>query len=199
MKSRAQISSEASLRPEDETRLMPRALSGLEHAHARLVEQIAGRSRRDRCSRSSASRQRKGALRPRPQRRVLKARIFHRDRSAGGVDERSDRLAQSRKQSASWANSASVSGRSRPHMGMGRMVLRDESAWRESRNLGPLRLLELDQRAVTSRLRRAASGNPDAARRRRARAARRDWRLRSRWRARRRSAGIRRASAKANG
>ena len=31
-----------SLRPEDEARLMARARSGLQHAHARLVEQIAG-------------------------------------------------------------------------------------------------------------------------------------------------------------
>ena len=64
----------------------------------------------------------------------------------------SDRLAQSRKQSASWANRASDSGRSRPRKGNRTHRAADKAARREFRNLGPLRLLKLNERAVASRL-----------------------------------------------
>ena len=51
--------------------------------------------------------------------------------------EDSDRLTQSRKHSASWANRASDSGRLRPQSGIGR-VGGDEAAESELRVLGPL-------------------------------------------------------------
>ena len=82
----------------------------------------------------------------------------------------SDRLAQSRKQSASWANrrvgerQVAALKRNWTH------GLADQPARRDARNLGPLRLIESDKSAVASGRRRAASGSPDAARRRKARA-----------------------------
>src|ERR1700677_5251752 len=78
---------EASLRPEDEARFMARLLSRFEHPHAGLLEQVASETVGIAVAGPGFETEewRAGS---RPQTHVLKALIFHRDRSPRRVDKR---------------------------------------------------------------------------------------------------------------
>ena len=63
----------------------------------------------------------------------------------------SDRLSQSRKQSASWSNRASDSGRLRPQRGIGRVVLRTSPPGASSGTSGRSAFSNWTQRALAPR------------------------------------------------
>ena len=130
---------------------MAGALSRLEHAHARLVEQIAGETVRIAVAGPGLEAEERRAG-PRPQRRVLKALIFHRDRRPRGVDEgerpalaieEAERVVFEQRVGQRQIAAAKRDRTCRPA---------DKAARREFRNLGPLGPFELNQRALAPRL-----------------------------------------------
>ena len=81
---------------------------------------------------------------------MVKVRELHRDRGARGVVKASDRLTQSRKQTASLANSASLSGRSRPLSGTGLVALLTRPPGAMTGTSPRSGLLEAHERAVAA-------------------------------------------------